>query len=308
VIIGAIIGPTASGKTTLALELAKRNHWELISVDSCQVYEGMPIGTAQPTPAEVAHIPLHLTGFLSPQLRFSAGDCYHAVQNLLRQNTTQKYLLVGGTGFYLKALAEGLAEIPPITEEVRCEVRELAKVKDSIAMHELLRQFDPHSAKRLLPSDTQRVQRALEVYWQTKQTWAEFLQCKKPPLGQFPLLLLEHPREVLYQRINARTGQMWQEGWVTETQKLMHKFPNVDALPAMQSLGYRSIIAHLRGFTNPTEALERIKQDTRRFAKRQITFLRHQLTTTLIQPHHSINEVEQLLCKAHCAMKKHSKL
>jgi tRNA dimethylallyltransferase len=293
---GALIltGPTACGKTALALELAARVGAEIIGLDSMTVYRGMDIGTAKPTPDERARIPHHLIDVLDPWESLTVAWWLDQAAAACRDITCRgkRPLFVGGTPFYLKALLHGLFPGPPADDELRRRLEAEAESEGNAAVHRRLGEVDPRTAARLHPNDVRRVVRALEVHTLTgkpisdwQQTWdtpaftanPEFA----PPPARIPAVVLELPRPELHDRINRRVAEMLTAGWLEEVRKL-GELPHPLSREARQALGYRELLAHLDG-TGPgwDETTELIRSHTRQFAKRQLTWFRHmpQLTT-----------------------------
>jgi tRNA dimethylallyltransferase len=281
-----LTGPTACGKTALALELAGRLDAEIVGMDSMTLYRGMDVGTAKPTPRERARAPHHLLDVLDPWesgtvawwLDRAAGACRDIAARGKRP------LFVGGTPFYLKSLLHGLFEGPPGDARLRRELEAEAGREGKEALHAKLAAVDPRTASRLHPNDVRRVVRAMEVYrltgrpisaWQ--QTWdtAAFADAAAPPPAPIPAVVLELPRDVLYDRINRRVGAMLDGGWLDEVRRL-RELPRPLSREAAQALGYRELLAYLDG-TGGTwdETVTLIRTHTRQFAKRQLTWFRH---------------------------------
>ncbi len=288
-ILCAITGPTASGKTELALKLAEKHKAELICADSRQVYKSFCIGTAQATQEEQERIPHHLVDFLNPEEGFSAGDFTRTVNDLLISDPDKKFVIVGGTGFYLKSLKEGMPGIPDISQEVKDRVAECCKEKSLAQMHAEIESFDLFTYKRLYPTDTHRICRAYEVYWQTQKPWSEFLSMPKKGAIEFPIYNLIKDRAELYERINLRTHQMIEEGWCQEISGLLESGIS-DQSKAMQTLGYPQLLKSMRGETNQEEAILEIQQQTRRYAKRQISFFKNQINCIETTPEELIGQ------------------
>jgi len=289
-----LTGPTACGKTALALELAERAGAEIIGLDSMTVYRGMDIGTAKPTPDERARIPHHLIDVLDPWESLTVAWWLDQAAAACRDITARgkRPLFVGGTPFYLKALLHGLFPGPPADDELRRRLEAEAESEGNAAVHRRLAEVDPRTAARLHPNDVRRVVRALEVHTLTgkpisdwQQTWdtPAFTANPElaPPPARIPAVVLELPRSELHDRINLRVAEMLAAGWLEEVRKL-RELPHPLSREARQALGYRELLAHLNG-TGPgrDETTELIRIHTRQFAKRQLTWFRHmpQLTT-----------------------------
>lgn len=268
-----LCGPTASGKSSCALTLCKLLVAELVSCDSMQLYRGMDIGTAKPTPAERKLVPHHLLDVLDPTEKCSAvryRDLAKPVINSLFSKGIQP-VLCGGTGLYIDALTKPRSfsiEGDPILRE---ELTSMGKQ----SLHDMLTQFDPDSAARLHVNDVRRVMRAVEVYRLTGRTLTEHLRkdTQKPGDYEAMLFALDWPRELLYERIDRRVDEMMEAGWIDEVKHLLNaSFPTSST--ALQAIGYKEIIAALSGKTNMENAINQIKQATRNYAKRQLTWFR----------------------------------
>jgi tRNA dimethylallyltransferase len=276
-----IAGPTASGKSALALELAQRTGGVIINTDSMQVYRDLRIITARPTMEEEARVPHRLYGHVDAAVNFSAGAWVADAAKMLAEARAQKRLpiFVGGSGLYFKALTRGLSAVPPIPPEVRERVRARLERDGVEALHAELAQRDPLSAERLKPRDRTRIARALEVVEATGRPLPDWHREGLPPLlppGEFSALFLSPQRDVLYARIDARFGAMLAAGALDEVAALAAR--RLDPLlPAMKAHGVPVLIRHLRGETTLEEAAEIGRADTRHYAKRQFTWFRHQL-------------------------------
>ena len=279
----ALVGPTASGKTAAALALAHalqpQGGAEIISVDSALVYRCMDIGTAKPSRDERAAVPHHLIDTLDPLLSYSAAefakDATRLIQGIRARGKTP--LLVGGTMLYLKALLEGLNDIPAANPEIRTHIQEKAEHIGWPALHAQLAQVDPQTAARLAPGDSQRIGRALEVWTATGQTLTSFHQSAKAqaPDWHIPIISLEpQDRAWLHQRIALRFEQMMAAGFMDEVKALRARGDLHPDLPSMRCVGYRQAWEGLDGGWSEAEILERGIFATRQLAKRQITWLR----------------------------------
>ena len=274
-----LMGPTASGKTPLALELAKRLPVEIVSVDSAQIYRGMDVGTAKPSPAERAAVPHHLLDILDPTETYSAARFRSDALRLMSEITGRGKvpLLVGGTMLYFKALREGLSELPDADEGVRAEIDAQAAARGWPAMHAELASVDPQTAARLEPTDAQRIQRALEVCRLSGEPMSRLLGRKKDPV--LPLRLAEmalvpSDRGELHGRIEARFDAMLDRGLVEELQGLRARHALRPNLPSMRCVGYRQAWQYLEGEIGKKELRDRGVSATRQLAKRQLTWLR----------------------------------
>jgi tRNA dimethylallyltransferase len=273
-----LIGSTAVGKTEVALELGERIGAEIINADSMQIYRGMDIGTAKPTPEERARVPFHLLDVADPDTPFSVADWKSLAESKMEEISKRgkRVLICGGTGLYIRALLEGwtLAETPQ-NPETRHALRTELEARGAPALHERLREVDPETAERLHPNDGVRIVRALEVYQTTGRTIAA-LQAENRATCQERNALrfgLEMPRTELYARINARVDKMMEEGFLEEVRAL-HTKGYDRSLTSMKSLGYKELLAHIDGGTDLPTTVEAVKCKTRQFAKRQQTWFR----------------------------------
>ncbi len=280
-----IAGPTASGKSALALAAAQRWPVEIISVDSALVYQGMDIGTAKPAPAELAAVPHHLIDLLPPTAAYSAAQFVADAHRLIAQinHRGRTALLVGGTMLYFKALAEGLDAMPPADAAVRAALDVRAAAEGWPALHAELARIDPTTAARLPPGDTQRIQRALEVWQLTGRPISAFHGEARSPGLALPLLALEPAdRAWLHGRIAERFDAMLAAGLVDEVRRLRARGDLQAGLPAMRCVGYRQAWAALDAAGDDlqpgTPAWARLREQgiaaTRQLAKRQLTWLR----------------------------------
>ena len=270
----ALVGATGVGKTKLSLSLAKELRAEIISMDSRQIYRDFCIGTAQPSKDALRTIPHHLVDFYPPTESFSVGEFVREVKTLLRKNPETSYILVGGTGMYLQALTEGLAEIPPVSEDVREHCEKMLAEEGLESLFKKVQEVDPDSAQTILPQDRQRLLRALEVSIQTGRKFSEIRNDRKGGVGRVKTFWLDRERTTLYANIDKRVLQMVEDGWKEEVEALLERVP-LDA-PAWQSLGYKEWISCIQGKMSEKEVIETVQQGTRRYAKRQITWFRHQ--------------------------------
>ncbi len=276
-----IAGPTASGKSAVALALAKLLGGRIVNADSMQVYRDLRILTARPTQQEEAGAPHRLFGHVDGAINYSVGRFLEDVTPLLDTLRQDGFLpiITGGTGLYFGALLHGLSDIPAVPDAVRQRVRQEAEGLPPSALHARLAAHDSTMAARLRPSDPQRILRALEVWEATGQSLADFLGRRTPPLLQAEdcvSLFLLPERSKLFARIDARFDAMIDAGALDEVTRLADR--DLDpTLPVMRAHGVPGLIAYLRGETTREAALERGKRDTRHYAKRQETFVRHQL-------------------------------
>ncbi|WP_040949277.1 tRNA (adenosine(37)-N6)-dimethylallyltransferase MiaA [Gorillibacterium massiliense] len=273
-----LLGPTASGKTKLSVEIAKANRCEIISGDSMQVYRGMDVGTAKIKPEEMEGVPHHLLDIVDPDTPFSAADFQTIGKRLIDEIAARGKLpfIVGGTGLYIEALiygyefSEGGAD-PEFRKEQEAYFLEFGEQ----ALHDRLREIDPASAERLHPRDSRRIIRALEVAHLTGVPLSEQLakQTKESPY-EVILIGLTLERNLLYKRIEERIDTMLANGLVEEVQILLDRGYS-PSLVSMQGLGYKEIVPYLQGYSSYDEAVYLLKRNTRRFAKRQLSWFRH---------------------------------
>jgi len=273
-----LMGPTASGKTDLAIELTQRLPCEIISVDSALIYKGMDIGSAKPTAEELAQAPHRLIDIIDPATSYSAADFREdALKHMQEITAAGKIpLLVGGTMMYFKVLLEGLSPVPTSQPEIRQAIEAEAKVKGWEALHTELASYDPESAARLHPNDAQRVCRAIEVYRIAGKTLTELSQDKGQALPydvkQFAIAPME--KTVLHERIERRFNLMVNAGFEDEVRALYEREDlNLD-LPSMRCVGYRQMWEHLDGKLDHKEMIFRGVVATRQLAKRQMTWLK----------------------------------
>jgi tRNA dimethylallyltransferase len=276
-----IAGPTASGKSALALALAERTGGVVINTDSMQVYRDLRIITARPTPHEEARVPHRLYGHVDAAVNCSAGHWVSDAAAVLAEVRAQHRLpiFIGGSGLYFKALTRGLSAVPPVAAEIRDGVRARLERDGVEALHAELGQRDPASAERLKPRDRTRIARALEVIEATGRSLTDWHRDGLPPLlpqGAFRALFLAPERDALYARIDARFDAMLHAGALEEVAQLgaRHLDP---LLPAMKAHGVPALLRHFNGEITLEQAAEIGRADTRHYAKRQFTWFRHQL-------------------------------
>jgi len=275
----AIVGPTASGKSTLAVWLAERLGGEVVACDSTQLYRGFDIGTAKPTVAERRGIPHHLIDVLEPEESSTAGayrELTIAALDDLRRRVRIPILTVG-TGLYLRALLEGLADVPQRSEELRERLRVSRKTRPAGYLHRVLQRLDPEAARKIAAADEQKLVRAIEICLLAKRPLSEVHRSGRAPLQGWRALKigLNPARDELYARIHARTEVMLQHGWLDEVRALLAAGAAEDAKP-FEFIGYRELRSVLRGEMKMEEALAAIQQATRRYAKRQQTWFRRE--------------------------------
>jgi len=274
-----LTGSTGVGKTALSLSLAQVFNAEIVNADSMQIYRYMDIGTAKPTPEERAIVPHHLIDIKYPDEDYDVSqfkaDADRIIKNILTRG--KQVLVVGGTMLYLKILIHGIFPAPPVDMALRQRLNQVAKERGRGYLHQRLTKIDPEAAKRIKPRDIVRLIRAIEVYeltgkpisWHQKQHHfgKQDYECLK--------ICLYHPREILYRHIENRVEEMFKQGLVEEVEKLL-KMGYKTSLKPMQAIGYRHVIVYLEGKHSLEEAKSLIKRDTRRYAKRQLTWFRQE--------------------------------
>lgn len=283
-----LMGPTASGKSRLAIELADALNGEIVSVDSSLVYCGMDIGTAKPTPAERAAVPHHLIDILDPSEVFSTGQFRDQALALIAAITARGRLpvLAGGTMLYFNALLRGLAELPSADPAIRREIEARAAREGWPTLHAELARIDPPAAARIHPNDPQRLQRALEVFYVTGRTLSDLCEGSRTPVLPFrPLRLVLAPssRAVLAERIAERFRRMLEEGFLQEVEVLYRRGDLNETLPSIRAVGYRQAWTYLEGECDFDSFVERAIIATRQFAKRQYTWLRKETEATWLE-------------------------
>jgi len=276
-----IAGPTASGKSQLALEIAARIPSVIINADSMQVYADLSILTARPSQLEMTQVPHALYGFIDGATAFSVGSWLTYVHDVLEgtKYRDRKKIFVGGTGLYFRALGGGLASIPDIPQHIRAKWRDLLAQEGAQTLHDELSKRDPKGASRLQPADGQRIIRALEVLEASGQSLTFWQAQKSQPLmdmNKVQKILLLPERERLYSRINNRLDKMLEQGALDEVQALLNR--GLDAcLPVMKAIGVREFGALLGGQMDQHQAVMLAKQATRQYAKRQLSWFRNQM-------------------------------
>jgi tRNA dimethylallyltransferase len=272
-----ISGPTASGKSLLGVHFASALGGEIVNADSMQVYKGMDIGTAKPTIEERKGIPHHLLDVVLPDQEFNAAVYSTMALPIINEITSREKVcfVVGGTGLYIKSILHGLSQTPAANPEIRGSIMEELHSKGLSRLHKKLKKLDPDSAHRIHPNDRVRIIRALEVIYLTKRPVSEANRSHgfKTNLLVALKFCLSVSRRDLYHRINERTDVMVSSGLIQETQGLLDKGYSPD-LKSMQSIGYRHMIRFLSGDWSLEKATDHLKRDTRRYAKRQLTWFR----------------------------------
>ena len=272
-----ICGPTASGKTGLSIELAKRINGEIISCDSMQIYKDMTIGTAKPTVEEMQGIPHHLIDFVPPDKRYSVAefkkDALNAIDTVLEHGKVP--IVVGGTGLYVNALTQNI-EYPEIEIDTnyRNKLEERAEKEGLDALWEEANKIDEKAMQTISKNDKKRIMRVLEIYHQTEKTKTQLEEESKlvPPPYEYITFAITMDREKLYDRINKRVDIMIDQGLIEEVEQLIKKYKEFPT--AMQGLGYKEVVPYLNGKITKEEMIENLKMETRRYAKRQLTWFR----------------------------------
>ncbi len=271
-------GPTASGKTALGVEIALRVDGEVINCDSVQIYKGIQIATAKPSVEERRGVPHHLIDYVDPNVNYTAADwARNASEKIVQIESRGRVpVLVGGTGFYLRTLMRPLFDAPPTDESIRMRLRMIREKRGPEFLHRLLGKVDPLSAEKLFPRDYVRVMRGLEFYFQTGQRLSDHQPHRAEPqefAARIRLIVLEPPRDILYEKINARTELHFAAGLVEEVKQLRATGVR-DTTNALGSHAYRRVCEYLRGERTLESAVQRSKQDVRNYAKRQLTWFR----------------------------------
>ena len=282
-----ICGPTASGKTALSIELAKKINGEIISSDSMQIYKEMDIGTAKPSKEEMQDIPHYLLDFVEPNQRYSVAefkkDAESAIEEILSKGKTP--IIVGGTGLYVDSLIYGIEyQDIELDEKYRQELEERAQEEGLEKLYEEAQKIDYQAMEKISPNDKKRILRVLEIYKATgkNKTEQEIESRKKGVKYDYKVFAINWDREQLYERINKRVDIMIEQGLIEEVKKLLEKYNEFPT--AMQGLGYKEVVEYLQGQTSKEEMIEKIKMETRRYAKRQITWFKKNKQTIWIGP------------------------
>ena len=278
-----IMGPTASGKTSLAIEIAQHFNTQIISADSRQFYNEMTIGTAKPSPEELAKVKHHFINHLSVSEYYAAGkfedEALETLNQIFEQNETA--VMVGGSGLYLNAVLFGIDPFPEIPPEIRLKTLQFYKEQGLQALRDEIRKYDPEYFLEVDLDNPRRLMRALEVCYATGQPYSSFRQkTAKPRSFQSIKIGIDWDRESLYERINQRVDNMIEQGLIEECQNL---HPHKNQL-ALDTIGYREIFDFLEGKTTKQEAIDLIKRNSRRYAKRQLTWFRSDAEINLFQP------------------------
>ena len=272
----AVVGPTGTGKSRLGIMLALAFNGEIVGCDALQVYRRMNIGTAKVTPEEREGVPHHMIDVSDPDREFSAGDYQRHARQTINEISGRGRLpiVVGGTGFYLRALIDGLFDGPERSEELRARMRAIIQRKGTHIMHRFLERIDPESAARIAPNDADRIIRACEIHLVSGKNMSWWQNQPRDALTGYRWLKIgiDLPRELLYQRINLRVERMFESGILDETRRLLEIYPAT--CPAFKAIGYRQAVECLAGQITPAQAVESTQMESRRYAKRQITWFR----------------------------------
>lgn len=284
----AVLGPTASGKSALGLWMADQGFpIEIISLDSALVFRDMNIGTAKPTPQELAMVPHHLIDIISPSDTFSAAEfvteCHALIADIRARGKVP--VILGGTMMYYKTLISGIDDLPTANAEIRHAIEQHALAEGWPAIHARLAAVDPVTAQRLKPNDSQRLQRALEVFQITGKPLSSFHQRDQQADALIPTLAIEpSDRGVLHKRIENRFHTMLEQGLIEEVIELRHNHVLDETMPSMRCVGYRQVWEHLHGQITRAEMIDRGVAATRQLAKRQITWLRSTANKEVVDP------------------------
>jgi tRNA dimethylallyltransferase len=303
--VAAVVGPTATGKSRLAVELALRFHGEVVSADSMQIYRGLSIGTAQPTQEEMKGVPHHLVGFQAPEQPFSVADYVPLASECIREIRKRGHLpvLAGGTGLYVGSLLHRLTFSPGGRDDaLRAELFRKAGREGPQALWEELRSFDPQSAERIHPNNIGRLVRGIEIFRTTGVTMTEQIERSRREPSPYDACLIGldyRDRSKLYQAINRRVDSMMAAGLLQEAKRVL-ALP--DGTTARQAIGYKEFLPYFEGRCSLEEAVEQVKRESRRYAKRQRTWFRHQEQTEWIEIDEKpdfmsvCHEAETILC------------
>ncbi|WP_336288272.1 tRNA (adenosine(37)-N6)-dimethylallyltransferase MiaA [Bartonella sp. CB60] len=292
-----IAGPTASGKSALALKVAQEKDAIIINTDSMQIYDVLNILTARPTKADTTIVPHYLYGYVNPAFHYSVGQWLRDVDKIVTTFTSKSLIFVGGTGLYFRALLEGISEIPHVPDVVRQKWRLRLNEEGAESLYRQLLQVDTPLSEKISSQDGQRIIRALEVYEATGKRLSWWQKKKTTPLIASDCsekILLIPPRQLLYERINQRFHCMIEKGALEEV-FAMKKFMLSPLLPAMKAIGVRELMAYLDGYKSFEDAVEIAKTQTRRYAKRQMTWFRNQFDEkwTLISSYKELQKIKR---------------
>ena len=294
-----ICGPTASGKTALSIELAKQINGEIVSCDSMQIYKDMDIGTAKPTVEEMQGIKHYLIGYVSPEERYSVADYKTDAKKAIKEiiDKGKMPIVVGGTGLYLDSLIYEIEyQDIKLDEEYRKKLEEEVEEKGLDVLYERAKQIDEKAIEKISPNDKKRILRILEIYHATgkTKTQQEIESRKKEVEYDYKVYALDWDRQKLYDRINKRVDMMIEQGLIEEVKQILDKY---DTFPtAMQGLGYKEVVEYLEGKLTKEEMIEKIKMETRRYAKRQLTWFRKNKQTIWLDAEDTLqNNIHRIL-------------
>ncbi len=289
-----IVGPTASGKSRLALALAPLFNGEIVSCDALQIYKGMDIGTAKVTKSDQSTVPHHMIDVQTPDQDFSAGDYQRMARDVICgiQERGHVPFIVGGTGFYLRALIDGLFEGPSRSEALRARMRNILQRKGSVFLHKRLKRVDPSSAAKISAADGERIIRAYEVFLLTGKSMEWWQQQPRDAFHGYRWLKLgiNIPRDQLYDRINRRVNEMFENGLIEEVRLLLAQFPGT--AHAFKAIGYKQAIDYLENRLSLAEAIADTQLQSRHYAKRQLTWFRADKTTQWLEGMDSLEELQ----------------
>ena len=295
-----ICGPTASGKTSLSIELAKKINGEIVSCDSMQIYEDMDIGTAKPTLEEMQGIKHYLIGYVSPEQRYSVADykkdAKKAIKEIIKKGKMP--IVVGGTGLYLDSLIYEIEyQDIEFDEDYRNQLEKEVEEKGLEVLYERAKEIDAEAVKKISSTDKKRILRILEIYHATGKTKTEqeIESRKKEVEYDYKVFALDWERQKLYERINKRVDIMLEQGLIGEVKQILKKY---DTFPtAMQGLGYKEVVEYLKGNLTKEEMIEKIKMETRRYAKRQLTWFRKNKQTIWLNAEDGTEKNVDMICQ-----------
>lgn len=300
-----IVGPTASGKTVMSVALAKKVNGEIISADSMQIYKELNVATAKVTESETQGIPHHLIDICDITDSFSVADfkelCYDKINDILSRGKVP--IIVGGTGLYVSAVVNDMQfDKQDIDEEYRNELYELAKQKSNEYVHSILEEIDEESAKQIHPNNLKRVVRAIEIAKNSNKLKSLHMIEENERINsenkkyEFKIYALNFTREKLYERINFRVDEMVKDGLIDEAKKVydMNLPSNVTC---MQAIGYKEIFPYFDGIKNLEECIDKLKNETRKYAKRQLTWFNNKLDVNWLNPDQSLNDLVDIIIK-----------
>jgi len=293
------MAPTGAGKTKFAIEIAKKTNGEIISADSRQIYKYLDIGTAKPTFEECRQIKFHLIDIITPDQTYSCGqfarDAGQKIEEIEKRGRLP--MVCGGTGLYIRALFNPLHHLPQSDPIVKEKLLNILKEKGVEFLYKRLLSVDPQWASIIKPKDRQRILRGLEVYEITGQPLSELIKSKKPDAKYQPYYIgINLPREELYKKINERFDNMIKGGLIEEVKKILNMGYRPDC-PGLRTIGYREIVAYLQGKLTRSEAIEKAKQQTRNFARRQLTWFGKIPDIAWHQPYEVAQIITKILCK-----------